>query len=104
MTSRTWAHTEVCRVDALAGDPAALGGAVTVALCGHWEHEGPCRWEHVTRPEVDGGAVVVTVCFDADPEDEQEVRELIRSALAAGSLVGPDGRTTTWTPTWSAQT
>ena len=24
-------------------DPAAVGAAVTAALCGHWEHEGPCR-------------------------------------------------------------
>src|SRR5689334_23128825 len=96
MTSRTWDHTEVCRVVALDGDPAALGGAVTTALCGHWEHEGPCRWEHFTSSEVDGGSVVVTVHFDAGPEDEEQVRELIRSALSGGSLVGPDGTTTTW--------
>ncbi|KRF24152.1 hypothetical protein [Phycicoccus sp. Soil803] len=96
MTSRTWDHTEVCRVLALAGDPAALGGAVTVALCGHWEHDGPCRWEHLTTSEADGDGAVVTVSFDASTEDEQQVRDLIRSALAAGSLVGPDGTTTTW--------
>jgi hypothetical protein len=24
-------------------DPRALGGAITVALCGHWEHDGACR-------------------------------------------------------------
>ncbi len=27
-------------------DPAAVGAAVTVELCGHWEHEGACRWPH----------------------------------------------------------
>jgi len=27
-------------------DPAAVGAAVTVELCGHWEHAGPCRWPH----------------------------------------------------------
>ena len=81
----------------LDGDPAALGGAVTTALCGHWEHDGPCRWPHFTSPDVDGDAVVVTVHFDAGPDDEPEVRERIRSALAAGALVGPDGTTTTWT-------
>jgi hypothetical protein len=96
MTSRTWDHTEVCRVVTLAGDPAALGAAVTVALCGHWEHDGPCRWEHFTDATEDGDAVVVTVCFDADVEDERHVRERIRTALAAGSLAGPDGTTTTW--------
>jgi hypothetical protein len=30
-------------------DPRAPGGEVSVALCGHWEHEGPCRWPHNTR-------------------------------------------------------
>lgn len=40
---------------------------------------------------------MVTVHFDAGSEDEQQVRGLIRSALAAGSLFGPDGTTTTWT-------
>ena len=65
MTSRTWDHTEVCRVVGLDGDLAALGGAVTTALCGHWEHDGPCRWPHFTSPEVDDDAVVVTVYFDA---------------------------------------
>jgi hypothetical protein len=24
-------------------DPRALGGAITVAQCGHWEHDGACR-------------------------------------------------------------
>lgn len=27
-------------------DERAPGGAVTVALCGHWDHEGPCQWPH----------------------------------------------------------
>jgi hypothetical protein len=38
------------------GDARAVGGAVTVALCGHWEHAGPCRWPHHTaaRPADDG--------------------------------------------------
>ena len=80
----------------LDGDPAALGGAVTLALCGHWEHDGPCRWEHFTSSEPDGDGAVVTVSFDAPAAEEQTVRDLIRSALAAGALVGPDGTTTTW--------
>jgi hypothetical protein len=24
-------------------DPAEVGAAVTIELCGHWEHEGGCR-------------------------------------------------------------
>jgi hypothetical protein len=96
MTSRTWDHTEVCRVLAVDGDAAALGGAVTTTLCGHWEHDGPCRWQHFTDSAVDGDEVVVTVYFDAPADEEEQVRALVRAALAAGSLVGPDGTTTTW--------
>ena len=81
---------------ALVGDPAALGGAVTTALCGHWEHDGPCRWPHFTSSEVVGDVLVVTVHFDASPADDPEVRDRIRSALAAGALLAPDGTTTTW--------
>ena len=37
-------------------DKRAPGGAVTVALCGHWDHEGPCRWPHRSNihPEKEG--------------------------------------------------
>lgn len=89
-------HVEVCRVVALSGDVKAIGGAVTTALCGHWDHEGPCRWPHQTAGAAVGDEVVATVRFDAPPDEEQQVRELIHGALAAGSLVGPDGTTTTW--------
>lgn len=82
---------------ALRGDVNALGGAVTTALCGHWEHDGPCRWPHHTTSTRAGDEVVVaTVRFDAEQPEEQQVRALIREALAGGSLVGPDGTTTTW--------
>lgn len=80
----------------LDGDPAALGGAVTTELCGHWEHDGQCRWPHFTSPAVEGDEGVVTVYFDAPAEEKGLVRERIRSALGAGTLVGPDGTTTTW--------
>ena len=91
-------HEQVERVTGVHGDPAALGGAVTVRLCGHWEHNGPCRWPHHTESVEDGDAWVATVRFNA-PEDEVEsVRAMIRSVLEEGSLVGPDGRRTTWGP------
>jgi hypothetical protein len=104
---REWTFEEVCRVVALRGDAAALGGAVTaalggavtVALCGHWEHDGPCRWEHhtSTRPHPEEPrSWVATVRFDSPASEEQQVRELVRTALAAGSLTGPDGESTTW--------
>lgn len=84
------------RLDA-GGDPRALGGAVTVALCGHWEHEGECRWPHLTMTHERAGALVVTVDATCAPEDEDEVRRRVRAALAAGELTGPDKSRTTWT-------
>jgi hypothetical protein len=80
-----------------AGDPRALGGAVTVALCGHWEHDGECRWPHHTSTLDRPGALVVDVEVTCPESDETEVRGLVHDALAAGELVGPDGRRTTWT-------
>lgn len=58
-------------------DPATVGAMVTVALCGHWEHEGPCRWPHHNQIE---GSQFRTV-FIATAEDEPEVRRRIRTAL-----------------------
>ena len=62
-------------------DPRAPGGAVTVALCGHWEHDGPCRWPH--NSAIDSTALparfrTVFVCRD---ESAAEVRNRIESAL-----------------------
>jgi hypothetical protein len=94
-----FAHTQVCRVADLSGDPAALGGAVTVALCGHWEHEGACRWPHHTATHEEETTVVATVRFDAPHAEVGEVRALIERALSAGALTGPTGDVTTWTPT-----
>jgi hypothetical protein len=62
-------------------DPRAPGGEVTVALCGHWDHEGPCRWPHNTS--VDAYAVparVRTVVVVADDE-RGEVEGRIEAAL-----------------------
>jgi hypothetical protein len=58
-------------------DPAAVGAMVTVALCGHWEHDGPCRWPHHNQI---AGPQFRTV-FIATPDDESEVRRQIRAAL-----------------------
>jgi hypothetical protein len=80
------------------GDARAVGGAVTVALCGHWEHAGPCRWPHHTaaRP-ADDGRHAVAVRYTCAADEEAEVRRKIAAALASGELVGPDGELTTWT-------
>jgi hypothetical protein len=47
-----------------ATDPRAVGAAVTVELCGHWEHEGRCRWPHHTG--VEGTRHVTVVVAGAD--------------------------------------
>lgn len=64
-------------------DPNAPGAAVTVALCGYWEHEGPCRWPHNNSitTAVTGTARFRTL-FVADGAGEQAVRDLIVGALA----------------------
>jgi hypothetical protein len=80
------------------GDARAIGGAVTVALCGHWEHDGPCRWPHHTEAVATGsGRHVVTTRFTCAEDEVSVVRAQIGAAVASGSLEGPDGHTTTWT-------
>jgi hypothetical protein len=83
------------RLDA-GGDSRALGGAVTVALCGAWEHDGDCRWPHRTDVVPRGGALVVDVRVTCPDADEHDVRRRVVDALSAGELTGPDGRRTTW--------
>ena len=79
------------------GDDRAPGGAVTVALCGHWDHEGPCRWPHHSAIQPgDGGFHRLVVSFDAPADDVEEVKARIAQALHQGELVGPDGRRTVW--------
>ena len=78
------------------GDPAALGGAVTVGLCGSWEHDGPCLWPHHSSTSMDGAATTVRTVFRAKPAHEREVRRLVDAALAVGRLTGPDGSETGW--------
>ena len=80
-------------------EAAAPGGAVTVALCGHWDHAGPCRWPHETSVTWDGRQGKVRVVFVADEEEEQQVRESIARALTGGECVGPDGKRSCWAAT-----
>ncbi len=79
------------------GDVQAPGAAITVALCGHWEHEPPCPLApHHTAPDRDGDMVRLRVLFAAEPEDEAEVRRRIRDAVARAQLTAPDGTATRW--------
>jgi len=62
-------------------DPRAPGGEVTVALCGHWDHEGPCRWPHNSRIDTEPSpAHLRTVIVVADA-DRQEIAGRIEAAL-----------------------
>ena len=67
-----------------------------MALCGSWDHAGPCRWPHQTSEEWDERRGQVRVVFVADAEDERHVRALIDRALAGGECVGPDGKLSRW--------
>ena len=79
------------------GDVRAPGAAITVALCGHWEHEPPCPLApHHTDAEREGDQVRLRVLFATEPATEAEVRRRIEAALSQPSLTGPDGRTTSW--------
>ena len=98
MKNPTYAH-QVTFTLSLSGarDSRAPGGAITVALCGHWDHEGACRWPHLsTIREGDDGCHALTLQFDAPLEEVAVVEKKVREALEQGRLIGPDGRVTTW--------
>jgi hypothetical protein len=91
-----FAHEAVLAMDHDA-DLRAPGGAVTVALCGHWEHEPPCPLApHHTAAERVDGEVRIRTLFVVEPDQEAAVRERIDAGLGAGTLTGPDGTTTHW--------
>jgi len=62
-------------------DPAAVGAAVMVELCGEWEHEGPCRWPH--SDEIRPGPELATfrTLVVAEASEEQIVRGRMVAAL-----------------------
>ncbi|HKS98048.1 MAG TPA: hypothetical protein VJT31_00835 [Rugosimonospora sp.] len=78
-------------------DLRAPGGAITVELCGHWDHEPPCPLApHHTSAERVGDEVRVRTLFAAEPDAEQTVRQRIDRALSGGRCQGPDGSVTRW--------
>jgi hypothetical protein len=78
-----FAHDAVLRMAADA-DVRAPGAAVTVALCGHWEHDPPCPLApHHTSAVRDGGEVRLRILFAAEPGSEEEVRSRIEESLNA---------------------
>jgi len=80
-------------------DARAPGGAVTLRLCGSWDHAGPCRWPHETSVTWNEDRGQVRVVFVVEEEEEEAVRALIDQALAGGECVGPDGKRSSWAAT-----
>jgi hypothetical protein len=81
------------------GDERAPGAAVTVALCGHWEHEPPCPVPHRTDVAATADGLAVRVLFACYPADEGGVRASVHQALARGELPVPapdDAPPTRW--------
>ena len=69
------------------GDDGAPGAAITVALCGHWEHQPPCPLApHHTSADRDGDTVRTRTLFAAEPDQAEEVHRRIEQALRAGEL------------------
>ncbi|MDQ3865996.1 MAG: hypothetical protein M3304_04105 [Actinomycetota bacterium] len=83
MRKETFVHEAELRLDEGADDREP-GAAVTVALCGHWEHEGACRWPHNNALDVESTPVRFRTVFVAEAADESEIRTRIANALASG--------------------
>lgn len=80
------------------GDGRAPGGAVTLELCGSWDHPGPCPVApHHTSAREEAGHLVVRVLFGCERDDEDAVRGRVVEALRRGELAGPDGVRSRWT-------
>ena len=91
---QAFAHDAVVHL-APDADGRAVGGAVTVALCGSLDHEPPCPVApHHTSLTGRGARRQVRVLFATD--DEAVVRRTIDAALGCGEFVGPDGLTHRW--------
>lgn len=64
-------------------DPAAVGAAVTVELCGHWEHEGACRWPHNNVIDALRTPARFRTLFVADATERAHVEQRIEASLRA---------------------
>jgi hypothetical protein len=94
VTRETFVHEATVELTP-GSDAGALGAAVTVELCGHWEHEPPCRWPHNTAVELAAESrTAVRTVFVAAAEDEVEVRSRVERGLRRGELAAREGRAT----------
>ena len=79
------------------GDVRAPGGAVTMALCGAYDHAPPCPLAaHYTGVEQVGDVVSARILFACREDDEARVRQLIGEALRDGVGTDQVGVTTRW--------
>jgi hypothetical protein len=62
-------------------DPGLPGAAVRAELCGHWEHEGPCRWPHNSALDSACDPAPFRTIFVADPAEAPSIRSRIERAL-----------------------
>ncbi|HJU96360.1 MAG TPA: hypothetical protein VJ644_00155 [Jiangellaceae bacterium] len=93
---QAFAHDAVLVMEADA-DLRAPCGAVTAALCGHWDHEPPCPLApHHSRTARAASEVHVRILFAAEQGMETTIRQRIESALSSGQLHSPDGVITRW--------
>jgi hypothetical protein len=78
-------------------DARALGAAVTLALCGAFEHPGPCPVApHRTTTEPHGEEVEVRVVGACRPDRRDAVLDRVHRALASGALLDPEGVVQRW--------
>jgi len=97
MVRTAFAHDAVVDVE-YDTDLSGPGGAVTLALCGAFDHPPPCPVApHATRADRQPGGVAVRVLFATEAVREAEVRRQIDEALAGGTCAAPDGTRTHWT-------
>ena len=67
------------------GNPDALGAAVTTELCGHWKHDGPCRWPHNNAIDTDRTPARFRTLFVAADDEASLVEQRVRDALTSSN-------------------
>jgi CO/xanthine dehydrogenase Mo-binding subunit len=98
MARQAFAHQAVVTLAPGAdADDAAAGAAITVALCGSFDHQPRCPLApHHTARWRDGAALTLRTLFAVAPELEAEVRARIDAALARGEWCAPDAEPVRW--------
>jgi hypothetical protein len=69
-------------------DPASVGAAVTVELCGHWRHPSACRWPHNSAIDVHVGSARFRTLFVAGEAESAAIAERIEGVLRGASAWG----------------